>query len=56
MVSLFTNYTSFNEVHALVINDVYKESQQSLFMKTPHYFNIMPKKYKALQYLHQTLR
>ncbi len=54
-MSLFTNYTSSNEVHAVVINDVYKESKQSLFMKTPHYPDIMPKKYEALQYSHQTL-
>jgi hypothetical protein len=33
--SISTNYTLSNKVHALVINDVYKQSKQSLFMITP---------------------
>jgi hypothetical protein len=35
MESMSTNYTSSNEVHALAINDVCKQSKQSLFMITP---------------------
>jgi hypothetical protein len=52
--SIFANYTLSSVVHALAINDVCKQLEQSLFMITPH-SHVMLKKYEALQYLQQTL-
>jgi hypothetical protein len=55
MESISTYYTSSSEGHALTINDVCKQLEQSLFMITPQ-SPTMPKKDEALQYLQQTLR
>jgi hypothetical protein len=52
--SIFANYTLSREVHALAINDVCKQLEQSLFMITPQ-SPIMLMKYETLQYLQQTL-
>jgi hypothetical protein len=54
--SISTNYTSSNEVHALAINDVCKQSKQSLFMKFIPQSPTMPRKDEAIQYLQQILR
>jgi len=45
--------TLSNEVHALTISRPYKETQQSLSMRTLHY-HTMPLKDEALQHLWQT--
>jgi len=48
--SIFANYSSSSEVYVLAINDVYKQSKQSLFMIIPQ-SPTMPRKDKALQHL-----
>jgi len=50
MESIFTDYTLYSEMHALAINDVCKQLEQSLLIITPQ-SPIMFKKYKTLQYL-----